>query len=143
MIGAASSLMSNPAGALTIGIIAGIISTVGFWKLGPWLGEEGLIDVCGIHNLHAIPGFLGGMASAIIFATSIAAPTEIVTNPDSGFSYSKQAGMQVAGTLITFGIAAISGYLVGLILNCFKNIPAWDFFEDKAFWDTHPESLLH
>lgn len=139
IIGAASSLMSNPVGALVLGVCAGIISTIGFWKIGPWLADKGLIDVCGIHNLHAIPGLLGGFVSAIIFALSDAAPTALRTNPESGFTYSKQAGMQFAGTMVSLGIALLAGLFVGWLLSCFKNIPTWDFFEDKAFWDMHDE----
>lgn len=143
IIGASSSLISNPTWSLVLGIIAGFASTLGFWKLGPWLTEKGVIDVCGIHNLHAIPGLMGGVASAIVFAVSIFAPPTVVTNLDSGFDYGKQAGMQIAGTFVTVGIAGISGYIIGLILSVFKNIPAWDFFEDKAFWDTHSEAQSH
>lgn len=135
IIGAASSLMMNPVGALIMGLIAGFLSVFGFWKVGPWLATKGLIDVCGIHNLHAVPGFLGGLASAVIFAISQASPLTIQTNPGSSFSYLTQGGMQVAGTLVSFAIASLTGYLVGLLLVCFKNVPAWDFFEDKAFWD--------
>lgn len=69
IIGAASGLLLNPGGALLIGFIAGIVSTFGFHKLTPFLQEKiGLYDTCGVHNLHGMPGVLGGLISAIIAA---------------------------------------------------------------------------
>lgn len=51
------------------GFIAGTVSTFGFRKLGGILSEKiGLADTCGIHNLHGIPGVLGGIISAICCA---------------------------------------------------------------------------
>jgi ammonium transporter Rh len=136
-IGTCCSLMQNPVGAIVIGLIAGFVSTVGFGKLGPWLSAKGLIDVCGVHNLHAMPGLLGGIAGAIVFAIYTVSAPSIVVNPSSGYDYSKQAGMQIAGTFISLGIALITGAACGLILCYFENIPAYDFFEDKVFFDTH------
>lgn len=142
-IGSCCSLMENPVGALVIGIIAGFVSAVGYGKMGPWLSTKGLIDVCGIHNLHAMPGFLGGIFSAIVFGIYNANSPSIVVNPSSGLSYSRQAGMQIAGTLISFGIALISGGICGLILNRFHNYAPYDFFDDKVIFDTHvPEPHL-
>lgn len=69
IIGAASGLLLNPGGALLIGFVGGIISTLGFHKLTPYLQEKiGLFDTCGVHNLHGIPGILGGLISGIIAA---------------------------------------------------------------------------
>ena len=50
------------AGALLVGVAAGIISVVGFAFLTPLLERSiGLGDTCGVHNLHGIPGILGGL----------------------------------------------------------------------------------
>ena len=55
--------------AILIGFTTGIISTISFHKLTPKLLQcIGLYDTCGIHNLHGIPGLLGGIWSAIIVA---------------------------------------------------------------------------
>lgn len=53
-------------GALGLGLAAGLVSTLGYSKLSPWLERKcGLTDTCGIHNLHALPGVLGGVAAGI------------------------------------------------------------------------------
>ena len=45
-----------------VGLAAGTISTLGFFFLSPLLEEKaGLGDTCGVHNLHGIPGLLGGL----------------------------------------------------------------------------------
>jgi ammonium transporter Rh len=134
-IGSCCSIMQNSSWALVIGLIAGFISSLGFAKIGPWLSRKGLIDVCGVFNLHAMPGLFGGIAGAIVFAIYTVSAPSIVVNPSSGYDYSKQAGMQIAGTFISLGIALITGAACGLILCYFENIPAYDFFEDKVFFN--------
>lgn len=52
------------------GLIAGIVSTLGFRKLSGYLSNKfGLSDTCGIHNLHGIPGVLGAIISAMVIST--------------------------------------------------------------------------
>jgi ammonia channel protein AmtB len=82
-----------------------------------------------------MPGLFGGIAGAIVFAIYTVSAPSIVVNPSSGYDYSKQAGMQIAGTFISLGIALITGAACGLILCYFENIPAYDFFEDKVFFN--------
>ena len=54
------------AGALGLGMVAGLVSTLGFAFLQPALEATlGLRDTCGVLNLHGIPGVLGGIAAAI------------------------------------------------------------------------------
>lgn len=68
-IGAPAGILYHPAGALVIGCVAGIISTLGFHFLSAKLEEcLGLYDTCGVHNLHGIPGMLGGLFSGIAIA---------------------------------------------------------------------------
>ena len=60
-------MLVTPSGALLIGAIAGTLFTVGFNNLSPFLDRNlGLKDTCGVHNLHGIPGLLGGTISAIV-----------------------------------------------------------------------------
>lgn len=56
-IGSAANLMVGPGGALGVGIVAGLISTLGYAYLTPVLEAKiGLRDTCGVHNLHGMPG---------------------------------------------------------------------------------------
>jgi ammonium transporter Rh len=69
VIGAPCSVIYRPAVSILIGFTTGIISCLCFHNLTPKLLKcIGLYDTCGIHNLHGIPGLLGGIWSAIIIA---------------------------------------------------------------------------
>jgi ammonium transporter Rh len=65
-IGSASDLVVTAGASMFIGCLAGIISAIGYAKLTPYLQEKiGLHDTCGVHNLHGMPGVLGGVVGAI------------------------------------------------------------------------------
>jgi ammonium transporter Rh len=69
-IGASADLMSNLGLSLIVGAVAGIISTIGFNKLTPYLDSKQILhDTCGVTNLHLIPGIIGGITSAIVIWT--------------------------------------------------------------------------
>jgi len=65
------------AGALLVGVAAGVISVVAFAFLTPLLERViGLGDTCGVHNLHGIPGVLGGLVRRFpLLAPSMEAAT--------------------------------------------------------------------
>ena len=71
MIGSSADLVRNPAVSIVIGFAAGLISSYGFTRLSGFLSEKiSLHDTCGVHNLHGIPGALGGLIGAIIASTA-------------------------------------------------------------------------
>lgn len=70
IVGASCDLITVAYGSMICGFVAGIISTIGFRRLSPFLSDKfGLYDTCGINNLHGIPGVLGGIISAIVAAS--------------------------------------------------------------------------
>lgn len=65
-VGSASDLVVTAGVAMAIGTLAGIVSACGFIWLGGWLKEKiNLQDTCGVHNLHGMPGVIGGCIGAI------------------------------------------------------------------------------
>jgi ammonium transporter Rh len=127
-VGSASGLLYSPAFALSIGIIAGIISTFGFKYLTPILEHKiGLFDTCGINNLHGIPGVLGGLFSAIIVAAyswgydknvaSQYGPHNIFQSVHGSFWH--QSLLQVAGTFTSVGFGILFGFIAGKIISVF------------------------
>merc|ERR1712216_525840 len=75
IIGSSSDLVVESYASIIIGYLGGFISSLGF----NWLGTElynsiGLCDICGVNNLHGIPGILGGIIGAI---TAAYAPDEV------------------------------------------------------------------
>ncbi|XP_031419000.1 ammonium transporter Rh type C 1 [Clupea harengus] len=70
-VGTAAEFMLMPYGSLIVGFCCGIISTLGYIYLSPFLERKLKIqDTCGIHNLHAMPGVIGGIVGAITAATA-------------------------------------------------------------------------
>ena len=52
---------------MTVGALAGILSTVGFKYIQPFLlGKLKIHDTCGVNNLHGMPGLFGGLLSVLI-----------------------------------------------------------------------------
>lgn len=89
--------MGNPGFSMLIGIAAGILSTCGFSIIAPKF--QNLIkgsDTCGVHNLHGMPGLLGGL-SAILITGNV--------------------GIQLLGMVTTVVIAFVGGKIVGLIVG--------------------------
>lgn len=65
-VGSSADLVIKPWGAMLLGSVAGTLSTSGFVFVTPLLDKYlGIHDTCGVHNLHGMPGILGGIAGAI------------------------------------------------------------------------------
>jgi ammonium transporter Rh len=88
----------GPAGAFTIGLLAGILSVIGYVFIQPLLESKiKLVDTCGVHNLHGMPGLLGGL-SALVIVPGV-------------------AGAQIAGIGISLTIAVVGGLIVGTVVK--------------------------
>ena len=69
-MGSAANLNIAPAGALAIGIGSGCLSTLGYAYSQPYFEKTiGLRDTCGVINLHAGPGIMGGIAAGKLSST--------------------------------------------------------------------------
>ncbi len=88
----------GPTGAFTIGVLAGTLSVIGYVFIQPLLESKiKLVDTCGVHNLHGMPGLLGGL-SAIVIVPGV-------------------AGAQIAGIGISLAIAVVGGLIVGTVIK--------------------------
>jgi len=100
--------MTNPGYALLIGIAAGALSTIGYTIIMPKVERfiKGT-DTCGVHNLHGMPGVLGGLTGIIITGA---------------------AGIQFLGIFATILIAFICGKITGMVIDLLgtKEIPYSD-----------------
>lgn len=114
-IGATANLV-GPFGAMVIGILAGALSTVGFIK-SPAFGD---VDTCGIHNLHGMPGLLGGVFSVLV----------PLFYHGTGIVLENQA-MGLAGTLI---VAIVTGAMTGYILKALSTPNESKPFSDEEHW---------
>ncbi|MBA4142490.1 MAG: ammonium transporter [Nitrosospira sp.] len=65
-IGSTCNIVS-PAGAFGIGLLAGGVSVIGFVFIQPALERRfKIVDTCGVHNLHGLPGLLGAFIAILV-----------------------------------------------------------------------------
>uniref|UniRef100_A0AAQ5ZYT1 Ammonium transporter AmtB-like domain-containing protein n=1 Tax=Amphiprion ocellaris TaxID=80972 RepID=A0AAQ5ZYT1_AMPOC len=158
-MGTAAEFMITPYGSLIVGFCTGIISTFGYLFVTPFLERVlKLQDTCGVHNLHAVPGMLGGFIGAIVAA----AATEEVYSREGAFvlqcsvtksenlvinccffvlfanrSVGTQGGFQAAGTCVSIAFGLVGGAIVGFILR----FPIWgdpaddNCYDDEVYWE--------
>jgi ammonium transporter Rh len=93
----ASVDLATPLQSWIIGLVAGAVSTLSFLYLDEWLrNKTGVWDTMGVHNLHGVPGIVGGLTPIVL-----------------GFGAGTQA-IAVVGTLV---IALVLGLISGFILR--------------------------
>lgn len=145
-IGAVAGILYYPAVALGIGLLAGVVSTLGFHYITPFLEKKfGLYDTCGIHNLHGIPGALGGIFSAILVGTYNSgvdtvyttnfSPESIFNNADVSSNFLRQGGLQFVGTFTSLFFGLLGGIITGFILNLTYNETPGSFFQDSPYFE--------
>lgn len=96
-IGAACNRVSPPV-AFLIGLLAGTICVLGYVVIQPKLQKAlKMIDTCGVHNLHGMPGLLGGIIAIFIVPGS--------------------AKPQIIGIIFTIVLAFAGGLVSGNIIK--------------------------
>lgn len=96
-IGSTCNIVS-PTGAFGIGLLAGAVSVIGYVFIQPALETRiKLIDTCGVHNLHGMPGLLGAVV-AIFVVPGIAAA-------------------QFIGIIFSVVLALITGTIAGKLIK--------------------------
>ena len=171
IVGASADLMLQPFGALLAGCLAGTVSTLGYQvvqgKLFDWFN---LHDSCGVHNLHGMPGVLGGLLSALLCYMADSAtygpalylimgnmapkegsealaeaqallPGQVEAGP--GHSAQYQATIQLTALGITLAVAIGGGFITGIIINIpflTSNMNDTELFDDFQFWQGPDEA---
>lgn len=135
-VGACANLIQNPFAGFVVGMVAGAVSTWGFETLSGVLQRKiGLYDTAGIHNLHGMPGLLGGIISSIFVAAMTDETLGESVEGKFGRGAHKQGGMQIAATFISLGIAIIAGLVTGCLLKLKWFNPPREYFNDNQFWE--------
>jgi ammonium transporter Rh len=145
-VGAIADMVIQPYGAMVIGTLAGVLSTMGFHYMTPLLNHRILHDTCGVNNLHGMPGIMSGIASAVVAATAtresyngnrlyvfypsrlpMANSTEFKNHSLSSFpefvngglgrSGVQQGGYQMAALATTLLTALVGGVLTGFLMR--------------------------
>lgn len=96
-IGATCNVVSAPL-AFAIGAIAGALCVFGSAVVQPRIQKLfKIVDTCGVHNLHGMPGLFGGLAAAFVVPGI--------------------AGAQISGIIFTVVIALTGGLIAGFIIR--------------------------
>ena len=128
-VGATARLAMGPGLALFVGIIAGLISVLGYTYSSDFLENKfGIFDTCGVGNLHGYPSLWGGIASILLV---------LVDNQASFLNYGLlvQSVVQFLAVMATMAMAILSGYITGSTFLG-KSVNA-DFvidYEDAVWW---------
>lgn len=127
-MGVVADVRMAPSTAFIVGTFAGIVSTCGYHFITPKIYQKfNIQDVCGIHNLHGMPGLIGSILSIITtFFVSLDYPHE-----------GKQPIFQIIAIVVTVIVAIAGGLITGLILRFstkFLPMTSDDLFNDKRFW---------
>ncbi|XP_014793796.1 PREDICTED: ammonium transporter Rh type A [Calidris pugnax] len=135
-VGTCADLPIPPFVAMCIGSLAGIISVLGFHFLTPLLASKlNIQDTCGVHNLHGLPGILGGVAGIIVTAVKEEVRPGVSLTP----------GMQAAALGSSLGIALAGGALTGGILKLpfLGQASDQNCFDDSVYWEIPEEEKQH
>ncbi|KFV82320.1 Ammonium transporter Rh type A [Struthio camelus australis] len=135
-VGTCADMSIYPFGAMCIGSIAGIISVLGFKFLTPFMASKlNIHDTCGVHNLHGLPGILGGIAGIIVTAMKEESRSTVHFTPE----------IQAAALGSTIGIALVGGVVTGGILKLpfLGQASDQNCFDDSVYWEVPEEEKLH
>ncbi|XP_009894211.1 PREDICTED: ammonium transporter Rh type A [Charadrius vociferus] len=135
-VGTCADLSIHPFVAMCIGSIAGIVSVLGYHFLTPLLASKlNIQDTCGVHNLHGLPGILGGIAGIIVTAVKEEVRQGVRFTP----------GMQAAALGSSIGIALAGGALTGGILKLpfLGQASDQNCFDDSVYWEVPEEEKQH
>lgn len=163
-VGSSADLVLRPWGALVVGNVAGILSSLGFIYLTPIINKYLKIhDTCGVNNLHGMPGILGGITGAISAAVAgdssygknialvfpARAPSDPVAaaalgvEPGLDRSAGVMGGYQAAAIFVSFAFGIGGGILTGYIMK----LPIFDpytekeaHFDDALEWGVHTDA---
>merc|ERR1712242_574127 len=133
-VGSSSDLVVTAGWAMAIGAFAGIVSALGFLKLSPFLQKKiSLHDTCGVHNLHGIPGVIGGLFGALSAGMADTAFGDVslkatFSNVADGKTLGHQAGIQLAALGLTLAFSIVGGSISGFIASKFGKLE--ELFDD-------------
>ncbi|KAM8976401.1 RH-like protein [Pelodytes ibericus] len=128
-VGFTAFMVQCPWIAMTIGLLAGLISTSCQPYLQKTLNGFPLVhDTCGVHCTFGLPGLLGGIAYSILIIS-------VDYNSIGILGY--QAIVGVGCILLTLALSLVSGLFTGFLLKCklFRPPKEHNFFHDQPFWE--------
>ncbi|KAM4795764.1 blood group Rh(CE) polypeptide [Rhinophrynus dorsalis] len=128
-IGFSAYAIQYPWITMTIGLLAGLISTLSFQYLQGPLNTVSLVhDTCGVHYTFGLPGVLGGISYVLVILMADFSNIGIL-----GY----KAVAAVGCICLTLAVSLVSGIITGFLLKCklLKPPKEWHFFHDQPYWE--------
>jgi len=141
VMGVAANLNLTVAGACACGFIAGVVSVIGYTYVNGFLLAIGIQDICGVHNLHGMPGLLSGLVG--VFATINYNDSYAEPKLANGHS---QPGYQMAMIIITLGWAVAGGVISGIIMSVYgmwRKLNFINYFNDNAWYNVASDYAIN
>jgi len=130
-MGAVCHLTLRLSDALLIGLAAGSLSCMGFLRIQFWVEKNlSIHDTCGIHNLHAMPSVLGGVASIILAGWKGPHMHDVPT-----LYINQQWKDQFVGCVFSIFVGISSGLFTGFFLYFLRPKENTEFFSDAPYWE--------
>lgn len=132
-----ASIITNTAGAMTVGIVAGFLQVLYLAKLDRLVNKRAVIDSCGGLGMFVFAGIQGGFWSAIFmdFQVRWSSTKSILLDSAKGYSLPlSTGGLQIAALFMTIAIAAGVGAVIGLIFKFSNKNSDEDQYNDGAYW---------
>ncbi|XP_078094062.1 rh blood group, D antigen [Mustelus asterias] len=123
-VGLSAPLIRYAYVAMIIGLIAGVISTLGMkYMKGRLESHLSLHDTCGVLYTHGLPGIIGGIVYMVLLSVS---PGD-----------RKHADYWQTAMFITMAMSILTGLITGFILklNIWKQPPDLKCYDDQAYWE--------
>jgi len=139
----AHSTYIAPGGALLVGCSVGFACVIFFNFLQPWIEKHfplRVYDTRGVHNVHGLPGIIGGFASAIALAQGGGAYGQPV-NSVYPRGLPNQGGIQAACIFISLGISLVAGFFTGFLIWSLRKVTQAK--RKTAYQDAHEWNVSH
>ncbi|CAM9821081.1 unnamed protein product, partial [Heterosigma akashiwo] len=144
MMGSSCDLINSPAAALSVGVVASLVCTLGYEYATPKLNRAiGLNDTMGVNNLHGMPGLLAAVISAFVLLGLSEDGAVCGGDCEAAFhgrSQRGQAGYQMLALLVTLGLALGGGAFTGAVIKLTTRLgledhgPKESHFTDDRYW---------
>jgi|688.fasta_scaffold55727_1 hypothetical protein len=120
----------NPCVPLIVGYVVGFGSSIYPSNIHRKANQNGVLFTFPILNNYLIPGFIACIVSAVIQACNVSQNGPHFRNALEGRTPIQQGGWQIVGFLITTGIAALAGIIIGFLIKAVNRNETADQFND-------------
>ncbi|XP_077193765.1 RH-like protein isoform X2 [Paroedura picta] len=130
-IGFSASSIQHPWIAITLGLLAGIVSILGSVFLQKCLNTYLRIhDTCGVHSTFGLPSLLGGVAHIL---HTIVDHWGSSSQSHWGYMALMELGALSLSIILSLGAGLLTGFL--LISKSWKGPHFTKYFDDQAYWE--------